>query len=185
MKYLKLMLIIFTTTVFTGGAARAADYSNEIDVAIAGLVSGDFGAYYERNLNGYFGVGGGGGYSVRRELFADVDEDLLENINWSFGHVRAFGKLYPLGGFRRLYLQVEMNGTFDSFEDKDTGATASESFIWPAGLIGWRWIIAERATINLAGGSGYATEKDVRLGDTTITFGALRPRVDLNVGFLF
>ncbi len=180
-----LFAVTVVATLVAAGTSLGADYGNEVELSIAGLVSGDYGAYYERNLNGYFSVGGGGGYATRRELFVDVTPDITDLVDWTFGHGRVAGKLYPLGGFRRLFLQMEINAEFHRFKEKESGATTSVTTVWPAGLLGWRWIIAERATITLAGGSGYGSREDVTVGTTSFTMGAFRPRVDLNIGFLF
>jgi hypothetical protein len=167
------------------GVAYGAPFNNEIDVGIFGLVSGDYGVHYERNLNDYFALGGGAGYSPRSYLWLDFG-DLLDDMRWRYGHVKADGKLYPLGKFKGLYIQAEVNADFITLEDKNDGTTAHYTNVWPGALVGWRWVVAERATISVAGGSGYNTRTEYVVGDVTLTTDTeIRPRLDFNLGFLF
>jgi len=177
--------IACVAAITAAGAAYGAPFNNEIDVGIFGLVTGDYAVYYERNLSDYVALGGGGGYSPRSSLWMDFG-DLLDDMRWRYAHVKADGKLFPLGNSKGLYIQAEVNADFITLEDKNTGATARYTNVWPGALVGWRWVVAERATISVAGGSGYNTRTEYDVGDVTLTTDSeIRPRVDLNLGFLF
>ncbi len=169
----------------SAGTAGAADFNNEFDVGIFSLVVGNFNGRYERNLNDFAAVFGGAGFAPEGYLFIDVDQETLDAVEWTYANVNLGGKLYPLGTFRGLYLQLEVNGDFHNLKEKSSGATSSEFSLRPAMLIGWRWVIANRATLTVGGGSGYVSNNTLQVGATTVEFSRIRPRVDINLGFLF
>jgi hypothetical protein len=172
-------LIGVAAVLFTAAPAAATSYNNEVDIGILSLFWGNFNARYERNLNGYISLAVGGGFSPNGYLFI---ED--EGTDWKYYNVNGLVRFYPLGGFQRLYVQAEVSGDFHHIEDESTGETATATVIVPAMLVGWRWVIAERATITLGAGSGYAN-LDVNVGDAHIEAEGVRPRFDFNLGFLF
>jgi len=51
-------------------------------------------------------------------------------------------------------------------------------------VIGWRFVTANRATITLGAGSGYISG-DINVGDEHIDFEGIRPRFNVDLGFLF
>jgi len=164
---------------FTAVPAAGTEYNNEIDVGILSLFWGNFNARYERNLNGYIALAGGAGFSPTGYLFIEH-----EDIDWKYYNVNGLFRFYPLGGFRGLYIQAEVNAEFHDLKDDSTGDTATATWITPAAVVGWRWVVAERATITLGAGSGYASV-DLYVGDEHIEAEGVRPRFDFNLGFLF
>lgn len=54
----------------------------------------------------------------------------------------------------------------------------------PGVVVGWRWVVAQRATITLGAGSDYASA-DLDVGDEVIEIEGIRPCFDFNLGFLF
>ncbi|UCH78359.1 MAG: DUF3575 domain-containing protein [Candidatus Coatesbacteria bacterium] len=163
----------------SGAPAGATDYNNEVDIGILSLFWGNFNARYERNLNGYISLAAGGGFAPNGYLFIDHDD-----VDWKYYNVNGLVRFYPLGGFQRLYVQAEVNAEFHDLKDESTGDTATATWITPAAVIGWRWVVAERATITLGAGSGYASA-DITVGDTHLDTEGVRPRFDFNLGFLF
>lgn len=162
----------------------AGDFKNEVDVGVLSLIVGNFNGRYERDLNGYLAVAGGAGFSPMGYLFVSGEE---EGIDWKYYNVNALVRLYPLGNFRGLYAQAEV--FYDIHKIKDTsgavtGETATVGMVTPAMVIGWRFVIADRATITLGGGSGYITG-DLDVGDEHVDFEGIRPRFNLDLGFLF
>jgi hypothetical protein len=171
---------IMVALVAITAVTAAATYNNSVEAGVLPLFIGNINALYMRNLTGMISVGAGGGYSPLGYLFVDVEDD----ITWHYGNVKGVFRFHPLGESRRLYVQVEASGDFHSLKEDSTGETASVTMITPAALIGWRWIIADRATLNVAGGSGYISG-DIDVGDEHVDFEGIRPRFDLNLGFAF
>jgi hypothetical protein len=170
-------------TAFASAPAPAAQYNNEIDVGVLSLFIGNMNAGYERNLNGYVALVGRAGFMPRAYIFiSDEDRDKFES--WRVVTVSGGAKLFPLGEFRRLYVQGEINVDFHSVEEKDTGRTGSATVYRPGAVIGWRWVIAERATLTVGGGSDYVNVQ-AKAGDTEAEAEGIWPRVDFNLGFLF
>ena len=168
-----------TAALIAAAPAAAVDYNNEIDIGILSLFWGNFNARYERNLNGYISLAGGGGFSPNGYMLIDP-----EGTDWKYYNVNGLVRFYPLGGFQRLYFQAEVSGDFHNIKDESSGDTATASLIVPAAVLGWRWVIADRATLTLGAGSGYFN-LDVTVGDERIEAEGVRPRFDFNLGFLF
>jgi hypothetical protein len=177
----KLLLVAaFSVSMFAATLpAHAADYNNEVDIGILSLFWGNFNGRYERNLNDYISLAVGGGFSPNGYLF--VSE---EDVDWKYYNVNGIFRFYPLGNFRSLYAQVEVNGDFHDLTDESTGDTATVTMVTPAVVVGWRWVVAQRATITLGAGSGYASG-NLDVGDEEIDIEGIRPRFDFNLGFLF
>ncbi|NIT35039.1 MAG: DUF3575 domain-containing protein [candidate division Zixibacteria bacterium] len=171
--------LLVTAVAALAAPALGADFNNEVDVGILSLFWGNFNARYERNLNDYISLAGGGGFSPNGYLFVS-DED----VDWKVYNVNGIFRFYPLGNFRGLYAQAEVSGDFHNLKDKSTGDTAKVTMVTPAVVVGWRWVIAQRATITLGAGSGYASA-DLEVGDEVIKFEGVRPRFDFNLGFMF
>jgi hypothetical protein len=165
--------------LLTAVPAAGTEYKNEIDVGILSLFWGNFNARYERNLGDYVALAGGAGFSPTGYIFIEH-----EGVDWKYYNVNGLVRFYPLGGFQRLFFQGEVSGDFHDLEDESTGDTATATLIVPAVLVGWRWVIADRATLTLGAGSGYASV-DVYVGDEHIEAEGVRPRFDFNLGFLF
>lgn len=176
---LKKTIMVLALAAIAAGAAGAT-HNNSVEVGVLPLFIGNINGLYMRNINGMFSVGGGGGYSPLGYLFVSAEDD----ITWHYGNIKGVFRFHPLGESRRLYLQVEANGDFHFLKEDSTGETATVTMITPAALVGWRWIIADRATVNVAGGSGYITG-DIDVGDEHVDFEGIRPRFDLNLGFAF
>lgn len=171
--------------IITVGAypAAAAPYNNEIDVGVLGLFIGNFNARYERNLNDYVALVGGAGFMPRAYFF--VPEEELEKFDsWRVVVVNGAVKLFPMGEFRRLYIQGELNVDFHTVKEEGTGLTGSATVYRPGAVVGWRWIVAERATITVGAGSDYLS-LHARAGDTEGEVEGIWPRLDFNLGFLF
>lgn len=171
--------LVLAALFFTAVPAAATEYRNEIDVGILSLMWGNFNARYERNLSEYVTLAGGAGFSPTGYIFIEHD-----GVDWKYYNVNGLVRFYPLGGSQRLFFQAEVSGDFHDLEDESTGDTATATLIVPAVLVGWRWVIADRATLTLGAGSGYASV-DVYVGDEHIEEEGVRPRLDFNLGFLF
>ncbi len=180
----KLVVVLSAAFSVLGAAsAGAAQYNNEIDVGVLGLFVGSFNGRYERNVNDYVAIVAGAGFMPYAYIFIpDEERDKFES--WHIATVNGAVKFFPLGEFRRLYFQGELNVDFHSVEEKDTGATGSATVYRPGAVIGWRWVIAERATLTLGAGSDYFSIH-ARAGDTEGTADGVWPRLDFNLGFLF
>ena len=159
----------------------AADYHNEVNVGILPLFVGYFNARYEYNFNGYWAVFGGGGFSPAGYIFTDYDDD---DFDWTYVNANVGGQFFPLANFRRVFLQAEVNAHFNTVRNKNTDEKGSVFVLMPGALVGWKWVIADRATLTLAGGSGYA-QKDIDAAGTHVDFQGIRPRLDFNLGFMF
>lgn len=179
MRRFSLLGLLAVVVLASGVPAGATDYKNEIDVGILSLFWGNFNARYERNLNGFISVAGGAGFSPNGYLFIEHDD-----VDWTYFNVNGLVRFYPLGGFQRLYVQAEVNAEFHDLKDESTGETATMTWVTPAAVVGWRWVIAERATLTLGAGSGYASA-DADVGDTHLEVEGIRPRFDFNLGYLF
>jgi hypothetical protein len=172
-------MLLVTAVAALAAPAFAADYNNEVDVGILSLAWGNFNARYERNLNDYISLAGGGGFSPNGYMFVSD-----EGFDWKYYNVNGNVKFYPLGTFRGLFIQGEVNVDFHDLTYKHTGETAKCTMVMPGVVVGWRWVVAERATITLGAGSDYAYA-DLEVGDEVIEFEGIRPRFDFNLGFLF
>lgn len=175
-----LPVVVFSALLFAASPpVHAADYNNEIDVGILSLFWGNFNARYERNFNDYLSLAAGGGFSPNGYLFVSDDD-----VDWKYYNLNGIFRFYPLGNFRGLYAQAEVSGDFHDLTEKSTGETATVTMVTPAVVVGWRWVIAQRATITLGAGSGYASG-NLEVGDVKIDIEGIRPRFDFNLGFLF
>lgn len=166
---------------FAALPAAGADYHNEIEVGILPLFVGYFNARYDRDLNGYFALFGGAGFSPAGYIFAEYDNDAFD---WTYVNVNAGGQFFPLADYRRVFLQAEVNGHFNSVRNKSTGEKGKVFILMPGALVGWKWVVADRATLTLAAGSGFA-DKDIDAAGTHVDFAGIRPRLDFNLGFMF
>jgi hypothetical protein len=180
----KLNLVLSAAvSVLAVTAAPAATYNNEVDVGVLVLFIGNINGRYERNINDYVAVVAGAGYMPHGYVFIpDEERDKFEY--WRITTINGAVKFFPLGDFRRLYFQGEINVDFHSVEELGTGATGSATAYRPGAVVGWRWVIAERATLTVGAGSDYL-EIHARAGDTEGTLDGIWPRLDFNLGFLF
>jgi len=160
----------------------AAPYNNHVDIGVLGFFIGNYGAHYERNLNDYFSVRAGGSFMP---AFASIyHPDNEESIaSWVVFQTTVGGAFWPLGGFRRLFVMAEMGTDFHSVKS-ESGDTGSAVALRPGALIGWRWVIADRATLTLGGGSDYISVH-AKAGDEEGVWTGIWPRAEFGLGYLF
>lgn len=113
-------MLLVTAVAALAAPALAADYNNGIDIGILSLFWGNFNAHYERNLNDYISLAGGAGIAAKGYMFLE-DED----FDWKYYNVNGNVKFYPLGTFRGLFIQGEVNVDFHDLTYKPTGETAN------------------------------------------------------------
>lgn len=176
------MKILGVVLVLIAAAALAADYSNHVDVGVFGLFIGNYGAHYERSLTDILSVRAGASFMPKfmHIYHPDNENDIT---TWTVFQTNVGGFLWPLGDNRRLFLLIETGVDFHNVKSNE-GDTGSATAFRPGALVGWRWIIAERATVTVGGGSDYISIH-ARAGDEEGTWEGIWPRGEFGLGFLF
>jgi hypothetical protein len=185
---LLVLLLSLVTTCFAGGGkgVYSQNYSNSLEVAILPVFWANLDARYEYAFNEVLSAFGDLGYAPAGSALLFSNASSNSNLEYSFAHGAAGVCVYPTAPSRGLYFQLSGDYYYFSLKDKYDGSKASYSrYMVPAMMIGWKWVIADRAILRLGGGSGYGSGGNMAAGYETIEWNKIQSRLDFNLGFMF
>ncbi len=149
------MRLLITLLLTIVAVTPAAAYKpNSIETHPLTLIFSLVEMRYERAINEKFGVLGEFGYGFKPVLFInDGDDD--DDYGWQILEFAGGGKYYPGGNFRGIYIGGEVEYMRISNTYKPTDSKAVTNIIFPAGLIGYKWVVSDTIPINIGVGGGY------------------------------
>jgi hypothetical protein len=109
---------------------------------------------YERAVSEKFGAYGEFGYGFQ-PVFLIVTGDEKDDYDWQILEFAGGGRYYPGGNFRGVYIGADIEYMRASSTYKPDDSTAATNVFFPAGIIGYKWVLADTIPINLGIGGGY------------------------------
>lgn len=184
-----LTLVILPSTLNAASKGGKGDYeenySNSLEVAVLPVFWANLDVRYDYAFSDIFSAFGNLGFAPAGSnlLFSETDSDYWK---YSFAHAAVGICVYPTAPSRGLYFQLSGDGYRFNVKNKTEDLEASFTrYMAPAMMIGWKWIISDRAVIRLGGGSGFGSGGAMVVGDSAMEWKEVQSRFDLNLGFLF
>jgi hypothetical protein len=157
-KTLGLLLIVCICSVW---AAEATRYDNNVALEVPPMFNANLNISYERALSDMFSVVAGVDIAPIGSLALELGENSWANHS-DYG-VYGGVNLYPVKRMEALFIQIYGAYYLTHFKEKDWDGNVipdENTVIAPGMMVGWKFRVADKATICLGGGSGYDSNTD-------------------------
>ncbi len=168
----KTLGLILILCVAAGWAAEANRYDNNVALEVPPMFAANLNLSYERALGDMFSVLAGVDIGPIGSLALEMGNNSWE----SHADYGVYGgvNIYPVKHLEALFVQIYGAYYMTHFKSNDFEGNPipdETTVVAPGMMVGWKFRVADKATICLGGGSGYNSNTDKVLARLSATLG--------------